>query len=207
VVDSLETSAEIADAIAGGKSAFDVLGAEINAELGQTEKLAREAGEMNSRLARVADYLTEDPPNCLARIPAGGTRIPAEIKSANAVAIGDACRFTVDVKGVINDLEGPQAQILINKAAGDGFRDDLAAFFRIHGRTVVTDGEDKSALTFSTPYGSRTFDLEVRDGEGNLLGYVEPKTGGSPYGAAQQQKDDWLRQQYGFNIAVVRSVG
>lgn len=116
-------------------------------------------------------------------------------------------RFVADSKGTINDLDGPQAQILINKAAGDGFRDDLAAFFRGNGRTVVTDGENKGALTFTTPMGTRTFDLGVWDGNGNLLGYVEAKTGSSPYTAAQQAKDDWLRQQYGFNIAVVRAAG
>ncbi|WP_311707892.1 hypothetical protein [Streptomyces litchfieldiae] len=113
----------------------------------------------------------------------------------------------VDTRGTINDLEGPQAQILINKAAGDGFRDDVAAFLRERGRTVVTDGENRGALTFSTPHGPRTFDIGVWDKDGNLLGYVEAKTGGSPYNAAQQAKDAWLQQQYGFNIAVIRSVG
>ena len=116
-------------------------------------------------------------------------------------------RFEVDPNGVINDLQGPQAQILINKAAGDGFRNDLAAFLRGQGRTVVTDGENKAALTFSTPHGSRTFDLGVWDRSGNLLGYVEAKKGGSPYNGAQQLKDAWLRETYGFNIAVVRGVG
>ncbi|RSM46042.1 hypothetical protein DMA12_12210 [Amycolatopsis balhimycina DSM 5908] len=41
-VDGLETSAAIAEAMAEGKSAFEVLGAEINAELGQMERLALE---------------------------------------------------------------------------------------------------------------------------------------------------------------------
>ncbi|TVT56341.1 hypothetical protein FNH05_08380 [Amycolatopsis rhizosphaerae] len=119
-----------------------------------------------------------------------------------------ACiRFVVDTKGVIRDLEGPQAQILLNKAVGDGFRNDVAAFLRERGRTVVTDAEDKAALTFQTPYGPRTFDIGVWDSDGKLLGYVEAKTGGSVYNAAQQAKDEWLRQQYGFNIDVVRYVG
>jgi hypothetical protein len=204
-IDGLETAAAMAEAMGEGKSAFDVLGAEINAQLGEAAELAQEAGALDSRIARVADYLTEDPPVCLANsFPAKSTAAAA---LAHNAATGNTCRFFVDLKGTITDLEGPQGLIMINKAAGDGYRNDLAAFFRMYGRMVVTDGEDQARLTFKTPYGNRIFDIEVRDDRGNRLGYVEAKTGGSPYSPAQQQKDEWLRQQYGFNIAVVRSAG
>jgi hypothetical protein len=114
-------------------------------------------------------------------------------------------RFVVDSNGGINDLNGPQAQIQINKMAGDGFRDDVAAYLRSIGRTVVTDDMSKGALTFTTPYGPRTFDIGVWDDNGNLLGYVEAKTGSSPYTALQQDKDAWLSKQYGYKITVIRA--
>ncbi|MEU4250799.1 hypothetical protein AB0F15_25665 [Amycolatopsis sp. NPDC026612] len=91
-----------------------------------------------------------------------------------------------DSKGGIKDIEGPQAQVLLNKAVGDGFRDDVAeAVLRERGRTVVTDAENRAALTFQTPYGERVLDLAVYDKNGKLLDYVETKTGGSPYTAGQ----------------------
>lgn len=75
-----------------------------------------------------------------------------------------------------------------NKAAGDGWRDDVASFLRGQGRTVVTDGENAAALTIATPYGKRTFDLGVWNSGGKLLGYVEAKHGGSAYTIARKQR-------------------
>ncbi|WP_406628862.1 hypothetical protein [Amycolatopsis sp. WGS_07] len=40
---------------------------------------------------------------------------------------------------------------------------------------------------------------------GQLLGYVEAKTGGSAYNATQQAKDAYLQATYGFIINVVRN--
>jgi hypothetical protein len=105
----------------------------------------------------------------LAIVPAGG----GDLVSRNA----PKPRFEIDSLGTTNDLEGPQAQIRINKLAGDGFAADVAAYLRGRGRTVVTDREDKAALTFKTPNGPRTFDLGVWDKSGNLLGYIEAKRG------------------------------
>jgi hypothetical protein len=113
-------------------------------------------------------------------------------------------------KGVANDLAGPQDQILINQAVGNAFRNDVAHFLRSQGRRVITDAEDRAALTFNTPHGRRTLDLRVEDANGNLLGYVETKWGGAGAryaGSRQEQADDWLRQTYGFAINVVHGGG
>ncbi|MFG2090429.1 MULTISPECIES: polymorphic toxin-type HINT domain-containing protein [unclassified Spirillospora] len=107
------------------------------------------------------------------------------------------------------DPRGP-AGVLLNKKAGDGFRNDVAAFLRSQGRIVTTDGENKGALTFVTPYGTRTLDLMVHDKKGNLLGYVETKWGGAGAryaGSKQELADNWLRQNRGLTIDVVSGGG
>jgi hypothetical protein len=98
---------------------------------------------------------------------------------------------------------GGGCTITANKASGDAFRDTVANFLRTQlGRTVTTDAEDRAALTLDTPYGPRVLDMMVHDPEGNLLGYVETKSGGAGYGGLQLLKDDWLRSQ-GTTIDVV----
>ena len=120
---------------------------------------------------------------------------------------GGSCdvRFVVDSEGVATDTLGPQSDIEINKLAGDGYRNDVAAYLREHGRMVVTDADNPTALTFRTPYGPRRFDIGVWDADGNLVSYIETKWGQKRYGGLQRKKDDWLRGAYGFPIHIQQS--
>ncbi|MGI8336253.1 RHS repeat-associated core domain-containing protein [Actinomadura scrupuli] len=105
----------------------------------------------------------------------------------------------------IVDPRGPVG-VLLNKKSGDAFRDVVADFLRSQGRVVTADAEDKAALTFVTPYGTRTLDLMVHDKGGKLLGYVETKWGGAGKryaGSKQEMADNWLRQNLGLTIDVV----
>jgi regulator of extracellular matrix RemA (YlzA/DUF370 family) len=103
----------------------------------------------------------------------------------------------------VSRINQQDRNIAQNKAFGDAYRDQVADFHRSNGRTVVTDAQDRAALTFDTPYGSRTLDMAVYDSKGNHLGYVETKTGSSPYaGTRQYDADEWLRSR-GFTIDVV----
>lgn len=88
------------------------------------------------------------------------------------------------------------SQVVRNRAAGNAFRDQVADLLRSAGRDVTTEVYKR------TPFGGRFIDIEVGlDGE--TLGGVETKLGGSPYTAAQQLKDWWLGTQ-GYIVNVVR---
>ena len=105
----------------------------------------------------------------------------------------------------MTDSQGP-AGIVLNKASGDGFRDTIASFLRSQGRTVTTDAENRSALTFQALGKSRILDIMVKDEDGNTLGYVETKFGSAAAkyeGSFQQEQDAWLRQNKGLTIDVV----
>ncbi|MFC7482908.1 polymorphic toxin-type HINT domain-containing protein [Luedemannella flava] len=114
-------------------------------------------------------------------------------------------RFVADAKGEVNDLFGPQGSEAINKLAGDGYRNDVAAYLREHGLMVVTDLENRVAMTFATPYGDRVFDMGVWDRDGKLIAYVETKWGAKKYGGVQKMKDDWLRDNFGYPIHIQQS--
>jgi len=88
-------------------------------------------------------------------------------------------------------------QVLKNKAAGDAFRDEMASALRNEGRDVATEVYKK------TPFGKRFIDIEVSlDGE--VLGGVEAKVGGSRYTLLQRVKDTWLRLVEDYPVNVVR---
>ncbi|GAB1646763.1 RHS repeat domain-containing protein [Krasilnikovia sp. MM14-A1259] len=93
-------------------------------------------------------------------------------------------------------------QVAVNDLVGNAYRDHIADFFRQNGRTVVTDAENRKALTFRTPDGDRILDMAVYDKNGGLLGYVETKSGKAGQDPEQMAKDAYLRSQ-GVNIAYV----
>lgn len=107
--------------------------------------------------------------------------------------------------GIANDLNGPQSDAEINKLAGDAYRNDVASYLRENGRDVLTDGENRKAMTFGTPYGPRIFDMGVWDDAGRLVAYVETKWGKKRYGGTQKKKDEYLRERFGFNIHIQQS--
>jgi Pretoxin HINT domain len=168
------------------------------------------AVEATTRHHQRVHNLTVEGPHTYHVVAAAGTSLLVH----NA---GCRPRFEVDSKGVANDLTGPQDLVLINQRAGDGFRDDIAAFLRSQGKRVITDAEDRALLTFKVPnpknpkkMDTRVLDMRVEDANGNLLGYVETKWGGAGAryaGSKQARQDDWLRQNLGLTIDIVRGGG
>ncbi|MBO9676359.1 MAG: VCBS repeat-containing protein [Sphingobacteriaceae bacterium] len=84
-----------------------------------------------------------------------------------------------------------------NRAAGNAFRDELAASLRAAGRIVKTE------VYKPTPYGKRFMDIEVQMPNGEVMGGIETKVGSSRYHTLQRLKDDWLRAN-GYPVQVVR---
>jgi hypothetical protein len=74
-IDALETLAAMAESMAGGKSAFDVLGAEIDAELGQAAEIAAETTAEQRQLSEIASQLSEDPIACAPNSFVSGTQV------------------------------------------------------------------------------------------------------------------------------------
>ena len=89
-------------------------------------------------------------------------------------------------------------QVLRNKAAGDAFRDALAADLQAAGREVATEVYKR------TPFGKRFIDIEVSR-DGTVLGGIETKVGTSRYRPLQQLKDWYLRYVQGYPVNVARS--
>jgi RHS repeat-associated protein len=88
--------------------------------------------------------------------------------------------------------------ILQNKAAGDAFRDALAADLRKAGREVATEVYKR------TPFGKRFMDIEISQ-DGTVLGGIETKVGTSRYTPLQRLKDWWLTNIEGYPVNVARS--
>ena len=88
-------------------------------------------------------------------------------------------------------------QVLLNKAAGTAFRDEIADLMQKLGYGVQTE------VRKSTRLGMRVIDIEVSK-EGNVLGGIETKAGNSPYLPSQQAKDKWLRMFHKYIVNVVR---
>jgi RHS repeat-associated protein len=89
-------------------------------------------------------------------------------------------------------------QVLANKAAGDAFRDSVAATMSKAGYDVQTEVYKKTGL------GPRYIDIDVSK-NGVNLGGVETKTGSSPYTTSQRAKDAWLKWTSGYIVTVVRN--
>lgn len=90
-------------------------------------------------------------------------------------------------------------QIMLNRMAGNAFRDELAAGLAAEGRQVATE------VFKRTPFGARYIDIEVSSG-GKILGGIETKVGSSRYIPMQRIKDIWLdvNTKGGYPIQVVR---
>ena len=94
-------------------------------------------------------------------------------------------------------------QRAVNEHIGNAYRDHIADFLRQNGRVVITDFQDKAALTFKIPGKTdRILDMKVMDKQGNLLGYIETKSGKAGQDPAQAAKDAYLRTQ-GVSITYV----
>ena len=89
-------------------------------------------------------------------------------------------------------------QVAANRLAGDAFRDEIAGLLKAEGRDVGTE------VYKSTPFGKRFIDIEVSK-DGQVLGGIETKFGGSRYTPVQQTKDWWLKANEGYIVNVVRS--
>jgi hypothetical protein len=76
--------------------------------------------------------------------------------SAAAVLVHncDGARFSVNSAATVTDSQG-LAGVQLNQASGDAFRDTVAGFLWSQGRTVTTDAENRSALTFQALGKSR----------------------------------------------------
>ena len=148
------------------------------------------------------------------RQTAGNTTRHIVLKKAIAigggVAVGAAAAFIADIffppsAGDRSDMiffdddddDCSTPQVTQNKINGDAFRDEIASLFRMAGYTVDTE------VPYNTPFGPRVIDIVVsKDGE--VIGGIECKTGGSRYHASQRAKDKWIEQKYGLIVNLVR---
>jgi hypothetical protein len=89
------------------------------------------------------------------------------------------------------------AGVQANRTAGNAFRDEIAEALRSEGREVATE------VYKSTPFGRRFIDIEVSQ-NGQVLGGIETKLGGSRYTPAQRAKDAWLWLTERYRVDVVR---
>jgi RHS repeat-associated protein len=95
-------------------------------------------------------------------------------------------------------LAAPGASgVQANRAAGNAFRDELAAQLQQAGRDVETEVYKK------TLFGGRFIDIEVSQG-GKVLGGIETKVGGSRYLPSQRAKDWLLKNVEGYPVNVAR---
>jgi hypothetical protein len=99
------------------------------------------------------------------------------------------------VRGTSAASEVPQ--VLLNKAAGDAFRDATAATLRQAGYDVKTEVYKPTGL------GARYVDIDVSK-NGVNLGGIETKVGSSAYTPAQRAKDAWLRYTSDYIVNVLR---
>ena len=88
-------------------------------------------------------------------------------------------------------------RVTANRLDGNAFRDEIAGLLKAEGREVTTE------VYKSTPFGKRFIDIEVSK-DGQFLGGIETKFGGSRYTPAQSAKDWWLKANDGF-VNVVRN--
>ena len=84
-----------------------------------------------------------------------------------------------------------------NRKAGNAFRDEIARELKAAGYQVETE------VAKNTPFGRRFIDVEVWL-NGERLGGIEAKIGGSRYLPSQRAKDAWLRYIEKYQVRVVR---
>jgi RHS repeat-associated protein len=127
-----------------------------------------------------------------------GHPVAAGIGAAGMLPLGKI--FAKAAKGLkLTKVE----QRAVNEFVGNAYRDHIADFLRQNGRVVVTDAQDRAALTFKIPGKTdRILDMKVMDKHGNLLGYIETKSGNAGQDAEQAAKDAYLMKQ-GVSITYV----
>jgi len=114
--------------------------------------------------------------------------------------VGDTHSFYVGEPSVlVHNMSGKggRPQVTLNKEAGDAFRDEIADQFEKAGYEVEKE------VVKETPFGLRKMDIQVSK-DGQVLGGIETKVGGSRYLPSQRAKDEWLRRTQGYPVNVVR---
>jgi len=129
------------------------------------------------------------------------------IEGIHTYHVGDDAILVHNTCDICGGACGMDSLQRMNNLQGDAFRDHIADWLRSQGRQVVTDGQDRSRLTFNVTLSDgtvypRRLDMEVRDSQGALMGYIEAKSGKSPYNGRQKEADDILRGM-GYVIDVV----
>ncbi|MEV6648671.1 polymorphic toxin-type HINT domain-containing protein [Amycolatopsis sp. NPDC051371] len=131
-VNALEASAELAEAIASGKSVFDVIGVEIRAELGEAAEIATESIARQKQLTEFATKLSEDPIACVPNSFIPGTQVLMADRTTKAIQ---------DIK--------PGDQVL-NASPGDT-KVQSHAVEAVHITDSDTDFVDLTVLTLTGP--------------------------------------------------------
>lgn len=88
--------------------------------------------------------------------------------------------------------------ILENKAAGDAFRDEVAAEIEKTGKKV------RREVRVDTPFGARYLDIEVTEPATGELSAVEAKSHNARYRPSQRAKDEYLKRVLKLVTTVIR---
>lgn len=193
-----------------------------------TRNLLADLISFSNNLAAYVNGLTHNPSQALENVASAATSpVPSPfVVGRNVVsnAAGDASRTwnminsgddNQQERGITNLIEfegsaiapaaGVEAaapevvpQVLMNRAAGNAFRDSVAATMRQAGYDVQTEVYKPTGL------GARYIDIDVSK-NGVNLGGIETKVGSSPYTTGQRAKDAWLRWTNGYIVNVIRN--
>jgi RHS repeat-associated protein len=138
---------------------------------------------VESRASGRADYMA---------VEAYLVPVPPILKIAQSLRVAKAVEAgTVAETAVISTVQA-------NRAAGNAFRDEIAALLTAEGRTVEIEVYKR------TPLGARFIDIEVSQ-NGRILGGIETKVGGARYNTLQRLKDLYLQKVEKYPVNVVRN--
>jgi len=91
-----------------------------------------------------------------------------------------------------------------DKARGAAGVDEMTATLEgIVGKDNIWSESHGNGFVFETPYGRREVDIAVRTSDNNLR-LLEVKTGRSNYTRSQRRKDEWIKENFGFETSVLR---
>ncbi len=111
--------------------------------------------------------------------------------------VAQRMRALSDILTANEAADGAGSNVRDNNRRGQEAEDEVAA--DLEGAGFDIDRQVQKG----TPFGPRVIDIEVKDKDGNVLGGVEVKSGGSRYRADQRSKDEWLRRN-GYPVNVIR---
>ena len=119
----------------------------------------------------------------------------------NMTVEADHVYYVGDLSALVHNstCSGNVAQVTINRATGNAFRDQIADALRKAGYEVETE------VFKATPFGRRFIDVEVSRG-GQVLGGIEAMVGRSWYGPLQRLKDAWLSRMNNYPVTLVRHI-